>query len=253
MQDSTERFHKNSAIKSVLTFKNSPIRSGLTFALHQFIGVYGIPYTAPIVFSLGFKVLYLFVQNYPKRDFYSIVSETPYFPVQIGFALVLGWLLGRSLRHRSVLWVWVLPLAILCYAFITVPVPAAEQISIFARHFPGQARLAHFFGKGCRPEFHCLDQLLITMPFYSSLAYAAGAFLARRMAPSSYAIDSRLFLAVLSAGSIIILAIGIDLIISVQQTGWGKFYPLVLVTPVGLGAYLLYVASTVRRQAVRST
>jgi hypothetical protein len=70
------------------------MKSTLTFALHQFIGMFGIPQTAPLVFSLAFKIPFLLGHNYSPRNFYSLVSENPYFPVQIIFALLLGWLLG---------------------------------------------------------------------------------------------------------------------------------------------------------------
>jgi hypothetical protein len=223
-------------------------KSALTFGLHQFIGMYGIPYTAPLVFSLAFKFLFLFDHNYPRKTFYSIVSELPYFPVQIIFALILGWLLGRALRHRSMVWVWVLPLAILCYSLITARV--LIPTSVLARPGVIQSRFSHYFGRGCQPAAHCLDQLLITMPFYSSLAYSAGAFLARRLAQSGHAASRKLFLAVMSAGSIIIGSIVIDLITSLRQTGWQSTYWLVLATPVGLGTYVLYVASTIRRQLI---
>jgi hypothetical protein len=79
----------------------SPTKSVATFVLHQFIGMYGIPYTAPIVFSLVFKCLLLFGHTYPMKTFYSIVT-LPYFSVQIAFALILGWLLGRALRQWSI-------------------------------------------------------------------------------------------------------------------------------------------------------
>ncbi len=104
-QDSFERLRTKSLTKSVLTF-----------GLYQFIGMYGIPFTAPIVFSLGFKFLLLLGHSYPRKTFYSIVSESPYFPIQIIFAVILGWLLGRVFRLRSMAWIWVLPLAILCYS-----------------------------------------------------------------------------------------------------------------------------------------
>ena len=135
--------------------KNSLTKLAFTFILHQFIGMYGIPYTAPLVFSLGFKTLFLFGYSYPQRSFYSIVSERPYFPVQITLALILGWLLGRALHHRSMLWVWVLPLPILCYAVATARVlmPTSVLASV------GQSRLSHYFGWGCRPREHCFDQL----------------------------------------------------------------------------------------------
>jgi hypothetical protein len=235
--------------EAIARFRRKPLtKSALTFGLHQFIGMYGIPYTAPVVFSLAFKFLFLFVHNFPRRTFYSIVSELPYFPVQIIFALILGWLLGRALRHRSILWVWVLPLAILCYSLVTASV--LIPTSVLARPGVLQSTFSHYFGWGCRPADHCLDQLLITMPFYSSLVYSLGAFLARSLAPSGRAANQRLFFAFISVGSIVILSIAIDLVVSLRHTGWQSTYWLVLATPVGLGTYVLYVASTVRRQLI---
>jgi hypothetical protein len=236
-QDSNGQFRTKSLTKSALTF-----------GLHQFIGMYGIPYTAPVVFSLAFKFLFLFGHNYPKKTFYSIVSELPYFPVQIIFALILGLLLGRALRHRSIVWVWVLPLVILCYSLVTARV--LIPTSVLARPGVFQSRFSHYFGSGCQPAAHCLDQLLVTMPFYSSLAYSVGAFLSRRLMQSGHAASRKLFLAVVSVGSIIILSITIDLIMSLRDTGWQSTYWLVLATPIGLGTYVLYVASTIRRQLV---
>ena len=133
-QDSIEWFRTKSLTKSALTF-----------GLHQFIGMYGIPNSAPVVFSLAFKFLFLFGQNYPRKTFYSIVSELPYFPVQIIFALILGLLLGRALRHRSIVWVWVLPLAILCYSLVTARV--LIPTSVLARPGVIQSRFSHYFGE----------------------------------------------------------------------------------------------------------
>src|SRR5713226_5000778 len=61
-QDSIEWFRTKSLTKSALTV-----------GLHQFIGMYGIPYTAPLVFSLAFKFLLLFGHSPPQRSFYSRV------------------------------------------------------------------------------------------------------------------------------------------------------------------------------------
>lgn len=243
---STERSTENSTKR----FRTKSLtKSALTFGLHQFIGMYGIPFTAPLVFSLGFKFLLLFGLSYSRREFYSKVTETPYFPVQVAFALVLGWLLGRSLRHKSVLWVWVFPLAILCYSFITLPVSALEQTSILAQL---QARLSHYFAWGCRPALRCFDQVTVTLPFYSSLAYSMGAFLARKTTQPSPAASRTLTLAVMSAGLIIILSLAIDLIFSIQQSGWRSTYWFIMATPLGLGAYLLYVSSTIRQIVPRT-
>jgi hypothetical protein len=226
----------------------SLVKSTIAFGAHQFVGVYGIPFTAPLVFSLSFKLLYLLGHTYSKRNFYSVVSETPYFPVQIVFALILGWLLGRSLRHKSVFWVWVIPLAVMCYVFFTAHMPLAEEKSIFVSHGFVQSRLSHFFGWGCRPAARCFDQVLFTLPFYSSLAYSAGAFAGRKTVRSIPVSSRKLSLAVMLTGVTILFAIAVDLIVSVHLTGWQRTYWLILATPAGLGAYLLHVASTVRRQ-----
>ena len=50
-------------LSSVTLTTKSLTKSTLTFAVHQFVGMYGIPFTAPLVFSLGFKVLLLFGYN----------------------------------------------------------------------------------------------------------------------------------------------------------------------------------------------
>ena len=235
-QDSVEWFRTKSLTKSALTF-----------ALHQFIGMYGIPYTAPLVFSLAFKLPLLFGRS---RTFHSMVSEMPYFPVQIIFALILGWLLGRALRHRSMVWVWVLPMAILCYSLVTARV--LIPTSVFARPGVFQSRFSHYFGWGCQPSARCFDQLLITMPFYTSLAYSMGAALARKTLGYASSQNKKHFQAVMLAGLIVLAAFIIDLAISIQRSGWHNMYLLFSVTPTGLGAFLLYVGSTIRRQPVSS-
>ena len=235
-QDSFERFRTKSLTKSVLTF-----------GLHQFIGMYGIPFTAPIVFSLGFKFLFFFRHSYPRKTFYSMVSESPYFPIQITFAVILGWLLGRVLRDRSMVWIWVLPLAILCYSVATrVLIPA----SVFTSPGVGQSWFSHYFGWGCRPADHCLDQLVITMPFYSSLAYSLGAALARNTLGFASSQSKLHFRAVTVAGLIVLGAIVIDLAVSAKASGWQVGYLLVAMTPTAIGALLLYAGSTLNRQPV---
>jgi hypothetical protein len=237
--------------EAIARFRRKPLtKSALTFGLHQFIGMYGIPYTAPLVFSLAFKFLFLFGHGYPQKTFYSIVSEKPYFPVQIIFGLVIGWLVGRALRHRSMVWVWVLPLAILCYSLVTARV--LIPTSVFARPGVFQSRFSHYFGWGCRPAAHCLDQLLITMPFYSSLAYSMGAALARKTLGYASSQNKKHFRAVMFAGVIVLAAFIIDLAISTQRNGWHNMYLLFAVTPTGLGAFLLYVGSKISRQPVSS-
>jgi hypothetical protein len=233
-QGSFERFRTKSLTKSVLNF-----------GLHQFIGMYGVPFTAPIVFSLGFKLLFLFGHNYPRKTFYSIVGESPYFPIQIVFALILGWLLGRVLRDRSMVWIWVLPLAVLCYSVATRLLNPTSVLTGV-----GQSWFSHYFGWGCRPADHCLDQLVITMPFYSSLAYSLGAALARKTLGFASSQSRAHFRALWVVGLIVLGAVVIDLAISTKGSGWQTGYLLVAATPAGLGALLLYAGSTLHRQPV---
>jgi hypothetical protein len=222
-------------------------KSIFTFVLHQFIGMYGIPFTAPLVFSLGFKILLLFGYSYSSRDFYSKTTEIPYFPVQVLFGLILGWLIGSSLQHKSMLWVWVLPLTVLTYSFLSLPMSVLEATSFLSRM---SAKFSHFFGWGCRPVQHCLDQVLFTLPFYSSLGYSLGALLARAI---RYRPSRKLALGLTCVGLIILFAIGIDLIFSARQTGWQNLYWMISATPVGLGVYLLYIAAIVRTRSSRNT
>lgn len=226
----------------------SPIKSVLTFSLHEFIGMYGISFTAPLLLSLAFKLMFLFGHGYPQKTFYSIVSELPYFPVQIIVAFILGWLLGRVLLHRSMVWVWVLPLAILCYFVATASV--LNPTSVFASPGAGQSRFSHYFGWGCRPANRCLDQLLITMPFYSSLAYSLGAALARNTFGFASCQSKVHFRAVTVAGLIVLGAIVVDLAVSTKASGWQTGYLLFAVTPTAIGALLLYAGSTLHRQPV---
>ena len=85
---------------------------------------------------------------------------------------------SRQFNHRSMLWIWILPLAILIYAFAATPT-LSPWASILARPDTVQSRFSYYFGWGCQPRARCLDQLLITMPFYALGAYSFGALLAR--------------------------------------------------------------------------
>jgi hypothetical protein len=157
----------------------SRVKSLLVFVFHQFVGTWGIAFLAAFgLFSL-FDALPNVANWKPTSHSVSwVLMENPFYPVQIVAGLYFGWLLARLFHHRSMLWIWILPLAILIYAFISTP-SVSPWASILTRPNSVQSRFSYYFGWGCKPQVRCLDQLMITMPFYVSVAYSLGALLAR--------------------------------------------------------------------------
>jgi hypothetical protein len=147
----------------------------LLFVVHQFVGTWGIAIFAYYLGSSIFEILNLIGRPLSVRSLQWILTETPFFPVQITLGVYFGWVLARRFRHRSMLWVWILPALILCYAVIAVPTLSPQETSVLVQK---SGRLSHYFGWGCQPKDRCLDQLLITMPFYVATAYSIGARLA---------------------------------------------------------------------------
>lgn len=105
------------------------------------------------------------------RAAHWILTETPYYPVQIAIALIAGFAVGKIRRIPFTRWMWVFPMMLLLGALVFVRLPE------------GQTRLDHFFGWGGLPQFHQGDETVFTLPFYISIAYSVAAFLVQR-APS---------------------------------------------------------------------
>lgn len=145
------------------------------FVLHQFVATLGVVAITPLALAVVAPALRVFGASLSMRQFHWILTETPYFPLQIGFALLLGWSLSRYLGHRSMLWVWVLPFVGLSWLFAT-----NGYIASLGPVPPSAARLSHFFGWGCQPQNRCFDQLATTLPFYCAVAYSVGSLLGRK-------------------------------------------------------------------------
>jgi len=173
----------------------SPIKWVLTFAAHQLVGTWGMAFFA--AFALG-SLVDLIPDSLAwkpfMRFFHWILTENPFYPVQIIAGLYAGWRLGLRYQHKSMFWVWLMPLALLLYAVLTGFVLIPELSSILARPLTFRDRISHYFGWGCQPRAHCLDQLIITMPFYASVSYSLGALLARRRTRTTPRDVSRNFL-----------------------------------------------------------
>jgi hypothetical protein len=223
----------------------------LWFATDQFVATWGIGFSAPLLLSQFSNFMLLFGWKYLGLHRYLILSENPYFPVQITLGLILGWLMGSSLQRRSMLWVWVLPFLFLCYAIANLPTISPLLPSMLLHAGVTQSRLSHYFGPGCQLKDRCMDQLLVTMPFYASGAYSIGALLARKLHKGRRSETQTQFVFMLSVGIIFLVAAAIDLIISSRQ-GWHWSYPLIFATPTAMGVYLVLLALNMRRQIAAS-
>ena len=187
------------------------------FVAHQFIGTWGVVGTVAFLVFYTSAFLGLFDRAIPIREIYWILNQTGYFPLQIGFALFLGWLLGRDLRRKLMLWVWVLPFLVLCYAVAAVPTFFPTAVPPTLQSGIGQSRLWHYFGPNCQAELRCGDQMMVTMHFYAAASYSIGAFLAPRM-PKDYRLASAIrFCAALTVG-LVLLAGTIFMVVEVMQS-----------------------------------
>lgn len=156
------------------------VKSLVVFTFHQLAGTWGIAFLAAFgLFELFDIVARISPWKPSTRFLHWLLTENPFYPVQIAVGLYFGWLLCRRFQHRCMLWIWIFPLAILVYAFVATPL-VSPYASVLLRPESVQARLSFYFGWGCQPRERCIDQLLITMPFYASVAYSAGALLARK-------------------------------------------------------------------------
>ena len=170
---------KDWQLKDTFLAKKSRLKAVLVFVIHQFVGTWGIAFFAYFSGTSLLDFLSRFGLHPSMRSLQWILTETPYYPVQLALGLFCGVFLGRRYRHRSMMWVWIIPLFILCFAVATNYTLIPEWTSVLARF--GQSRWSHFFGWGCHPANRCLDQLEITMPFYVSVAYSLGGLMGQRV------------------------------------------------------------------------
>jgi hypothetical protein len=156
----------------------SRLKPFLIFLTHQFISTLGMGFLA-VYLDYGILDLFHMIGRSGPRYLYTVWAYRPYFPIQVALGIYSGWLIGRRWRRRSMLWVWVIPLLILGYAMIAVPTLIPGTISVMAQAGASQSAFSHYLGWGCQPKDGCFDQTLVTLPFYTSIAYSRGAWMAR--------------------------------------------------------------------------
>jgi hypothetical protein len=144
------------------------------------------------------------------------------------------------------LWVWVLPFAVLCYAVVEIPTLNPTVTPLDFQAGMGQSRLTHYFGWGCQPVNHCFDQELLTSPFYAAAAYSVAAFAAEELTENTIAATTSQVSLVLAVGLVFLMGAIYDFIISVRLGGWDwRFVPIAAV-PAAMGAYLVLLAFSIR-------
>jgi hypothetical protein len=155
-----------------------------TFISHQITSTIVLP---GAVADLTFGVVYILRSMHVPLSNKSaswILTETPYFPLQIVGAWLFGFVVGTYWKRRSMLWVWVLPAVALILAGLF-----ASSLGRLGGPSDNQSHFANFFGWSCLPQNHCLLQIAFTMPLYSAVAYSLGAFLSRKRQSRSFSIS----------------------------------------------------------------
>jgi len=160
----------------------SRFKSVLIFLVHQLISTAGVLVFASFLGTLVFEILGQVGLPIQMRFVHWILTETPYFPVQIGLGFLWGCLIGFRFKDKSMVWVWIVPALVLIYVVAAVRTITPDLTSVL-----GQSAnpFSHYFGRGCQPKNRCLDQILVTMPFYSAVAYSIGGWLGRKTARRS--------------------------------------------------------------------
>jgi hypothetical protein len=156
------------------------LRAALTFSMHQFLATVAIVITAPLAFSVFVDFVRPIGWILSLKEI-GLLAQGPYFPIQIALALLLGWTLGHTLRHKSMFRVWILPCAALLIAYETYPANQPFVYEQFRSVFAVSA-ISHYFGRGCQIRNYCFGQVFITLPFYTAAAYSGGSWLARKIA-----------------------------------------------------------------------
>jgi hypothetical protein len=161
------------------------MRNSVTrYLLHVVAATVGTMMLAAIVVRVLFVCWNLINPSVTSWSVYSLLFKR-YFPVQIFCGLAAGYLNGRHFRDRSATWVWVIPAIRVVFAVATW-----RSTSILEDHT--RAVLDHFFLENCQPPLwtrSCVDQSLITVPLYSSIAYSIGTLIARHFGEETPASD----------------------------------------------------------------
>jgi hypothetical protein len=106
-----------------------------------------------------------FVDHVVDQRLFQLLCDNPYFLGPILAAFALGILGNRVWKTRSALWVWLLPTIILILKVLTWKSHTSRSNLADA--------WANYFGSDCGGS-ECLNEVFVTAPFYTSVAYTLG-------------------------------------------------------------------------------
>jgi hypothetical protein len=144
------------------------IRISTLFLLHQCLSTIGVIVGAAFIVFSTTSILHHWQVEIGNKTASLILTGMPGFPVQTTMGLVLGWALMKRFEQNTALWVWVLPALVMLAALFHGPV---VQLANQSSYDP----MSHFFGNGCQPEGRCFDQVVFTLPLYTTASYSLGA------------------------------------------------------------------------------
>lgn len=159
--------------------------------VHQALAPWGAILATPWVLALFSELAVHLGWKVYLSELHQVMYGTPYFPIQVGLSLFLGWVVGGTLRHRCIIWVWILPFVSLCFALVGVSLIPAPSFASLGYPLAGSltiaqstglslsSRLTHFFGWGYRIQ--PFNQVVATLPFYCAAVYSIGAVVASRL------------------------------------------------------------------------
>ena len=104
----------------------------------------------------------------------TVPFRDPFFLGALLGGAIMGYLVNRNARDLTALLVWLVPLAWLIYGI-------SESATSYSQAWAHQSRSAYiwdkFFGTRCSGS-ECLDELLFTTPFLSSVSYSITSYFA---------------------------------------------------------------------------
>jgi len=143
--------------------------------LHLIVSTVGVILLAALSAFTLTSVLHPIFPTIGSRTASWILTETPYFPVQIVTGLLLGFQLGRRYDHAVMLWTWVVPASLISLLILFAPLSPVVVSGVAI------TPIQHFLGSACLPQNHCFEQVGFTLLLYAAGAYSVGALLVRRI------------------------------------------------------------------------